>query len=39
MRMDLTNIVEEFLNDSKCKSMSEVKHQISCKLIAGELRW
>ena len=39
MRMDLTNIVEEFLNASKSKSMSEVKHQISCKVIAGELQW
>ena len=34
--MDLINIVEEFLNATKCKSMSEAKHNIS-KFIAGEL--
>ena len=34
--MDLRNIVEEFLNATKCKSLSGVKHQISCKFIAGE---
>ena len=36
IRMDLRNIVEEFLNVTKCKSLSGVKHQISCKFIAGE---
>ena len=36
IRTDLINIVEEFLNATKCKSMSEVKHQTSCRFIVGE---
>ena len=37
IRMDLRNILEKFSNAIACISMSDVKHQICCKFIKGEL--
>ena len=37
IRMDLRKILEKFLNAIACIFMSDVKHQICCKFMIGEL--
>ena len=39
IRMDLRNILEGFLNAARYISMSDVKDQIGCNFIVGELLW